>query len=69
VNMLSRREVLAAGVGIAALGGAVRAAGADPQSDLPNRSAAYDPWSWRADAPNPASIVHAAVLAANAHDT
>jgi hypothetical protein len=67
--MLSRREVLAAGVGIAALGGAVRAAGADPQSDLPNRSAAYDPWSWRADAPNPASIVHAAVLAANAHDT
>jgi hypothetical protein len=70
VNTLSRREVLAAGVGIAAFGGAVRAAGADPQLKLPNRSAAYEPWSWRPDAPqSAASIVHAAVLAANAHDT
>ena len=70
MNTLSRREVLAAGVGIAAFGAAVRAAGADPQLKLPNRGAAYDPWSWRADAPkSAASIVHAAVLAANAHDT
>jgi hypothetical protein len=70
--LMSRRELLVAGVGIAALGSrAVRAAESDPQLNLPNRRAAYEPWySWRADAPKSAvAIVHAAVLAANAHDT
>jgi hypothetical protein len=70
--LMSRRGLLAAGVGIAALGSrAVRAADSDPQLNLPNRGAAYEPWySWRADAPRPAvAIVHSAVLAANAHDT
>jgi hypothetical protein len=75
VNTLSRREVLAAGAGIAALGGLVgatggEAAGSDPQLNLPHRSAAYEPWFWRSDAPkSAATVVHAAVLAANAHDT
>jgi hypothetical protein len=76
-TLMSRREVLSSGLGIAALGsgamGGVRfgAAAADPQLNLPNRRAAYEPWySWRADAPKSAvSIVHSAVLAANAHDT
>jgi hypothetical protein len=70
--LMSRRDLLAAGVGIAALGSrAVRAADPDPQLNLPNRRAAYEPWySWRADAPKSAVVVvHAAVLAANAHDT
>jgi hypothetical protein len=80
--LMSRRELLVAGagiaglqiagVGIAGLGDlAVRAAESDSQLNLPNRGAAYEPWySWRADAPRSAvAIVHAAVLAANAHDT
>jgi hypothetical protein len=39
--------------------------------NLPNRSAAYQPWaSWNVAAPRSAlSVVHSAVLAANAHDT
>jgi hypothetical protein len=70
--LMSRRELLVAGVGLAALrSGGVRAADSDPQLNLPNRRAAYEPWySWRADVPrSAAAIVHSAVLAANAHDT
>jgi nitroreductase len=72
--LLSRRELLVAGVGAAALGShavPVRAAQSDPELNLPNRRAAYEPWySWRANAPkSAAAIVHSAVLAANAHDT
>jgi hypothetical protein len=70
--LMNRRELLVAGVGLAALGSRdVRAAESDPQLNLPNRRAAYEPWySWRANAPrSAAAIVHAAVLAANAHDT
>ena len=69
---MSRRELLVAGVGSAALGSrAVRAAESDAELNLPNHRAAYEPWySWRANAPkSAASIIHAAVLAANAHDT
>jgi hypothetical protein len=70
--LMSRRELLAAGVGLAALRSReVRAAEPDAQLNLPNRRAAYEPWySWRADVPQSAlAIVHSAVLAANAHDT
>jgi hypothetical protein len=70
--LMSRRELLVAAVGTAALGShAVRAAESDPQLNLPSRRAAYEPWySWRADARRSAvAIVHSAVLAANAHDT
>jgi hypothetical protein len=72
VTTLSRREVLAAGVGSAVMAsGVARASAADPQLNLPNTRAAYEPWySWRSDAPkSAAAVVHAAVLAANAHDT
>jgi hypothetical protein len=70
--LMSRRELLVAGVGLAALRSRdVRAAETDAQLHLPNRRAAYEPWySWRADVPRSAvAIVHSAVLAANAHDT
>ena len=71
--LMRRRDLLVAGVGTAALGSlAVRAAAqSDPELNLPNRRAAYEPWySWRANAPkSAAAVVHAAVLAANAHDT
>jgi hypothetical protein len=71
-TLITRRELLVAGVGVAALGsGAIRAAASDPLLNLPNSRAAYEPWySWRADAPKSAvAIIHSAVLAANAHDT
>jgi hypothetical protein len=71
-TLMSRRDLLVAGVGVVALGsGAVRAAASDPLLNLPNSHAAYEPWySWRADAPKSAvAIIHSAVLAANAHDT
>jgi hypothetical protein len=77
-TLISRREVLIAGAGVAAFAaGAVRrgaAAGngaSDPDLSLPNTRAAYEPWaSWRADAPrSPRALVQSAVLAANAHDT
>jgi hypothetical protein len=70
--LVSRRELLAAGVATAALGSrAGRAAASDAELNLPNRHAAYEPWySWSANAPkSAAAIIHAAVLAANAHDT
>jgi hypothetical protein len=70
--LMNRRELLVAGVGLAALGSReVRSAESDPQLNLPNRRAAYEPWySWRANTPrSAAAIVHSAVLAANAHDT
>ena len=53
---------------LAALGGA---AADEPGLNLPNRHAAYEPWaSWNPAAPMSArSVVHSAVLAANAHDT
>jgi hypothetical protein len=62
---LSRRALLIAGVGVAAFGSrAARAAQCDTR-------VAYEPWcSWRQDASKPASsIIHSAILAANAHDT
>lgn len=68
---LGRREFLL-GAGAAVLGAhAVRAASSDPELHVPNLRAAYEPWrSWRADgAQSPLTVVHAAVLAANAHDT
>jgi hypothetical protein len=77
-TLISRRDVLIAGAGMAAFAGAalrtgaaVRAGGADPDLSLPNTRAAYAPWaSWQADAPRSAlTLVHSAVLAANAHDT
>src|ERR1700722_9003813 len=50
---------------------AVRASSPDPELQLPNLRAAYEPWrSWRADGvQSPMTVVHAAILAANAHDT
>jgi hypothetical protein len=68
---LGRREFLI-GAGAAVLGThAVGAASEDPELRLPNLRAAYEPWrSWRAKgAQTPLTVVHAAVLAANAHDT
>jgi hypothetical protein len=74
---MCRRDVLIAG-GIAAFTGAAVRAGAavgtgaaDPYLSLPNTRSAYEPWaSWRADGPrSPLTLVHSAVLAANAHDT
>lgn len=66
-DMTRRRFALAA-----AAGGAVAASGLFPEcafaasDDLPNDSDAYAPWrQWNADA----TPVHAAILAANAHDT
>lgn len=73
MSLLKRRDFLAAGASVAALGAArVGAARADDGAlNLPSRRAAYEPWSsWSASAPRSAlSVVHAAVLAANAHDT
>jgi hypothetical protein len=71
VRLVGRREFLL-GAGSAFLGAqALRAASEDPELNLPNMRAAYEPWrSWRAaGTQSPMSIVHAAVLAANAHDT
>jgi hypothetical protein len=68
---LGRREFLV-GAGAAILGlPTVRAASGDPELHVPNLGPAYEPWrSWRADgAQSPLTVVHAAVLAANAHDT
>jgi nitroreductase len=68
---LGRREFLI-GAGAAVLGThPVRAAGEDAELHLPNSRSAYEPWrSWRAQGvPSPLTVVHAAVLAANAHDT
>jgi hypothetical protein len=68
---LGRREFLI-GAGAAVLGThAVRAASEDAELHVPNLRMAYEPWrSWRANgAQSPLTVVHAAVLAANAHDT
>jgi len=68
---LGRREFLV-GAGAAVLGAhPVCAAGEDPELRLPNSNAAYEPWrSWREQGTrSPLTVVHAAVLAANAHDT
>jgi hypothetical protein len=68
-NLVRRRDILLAGAGAAAF--AAGAAADGQELTLPNARAAYEPWaSWRADAPkSPLSMVHSAVLAANAHDT
>ncbi|HEV7356357.1 MAG TPA: hypothetical protein VGN99_00075 [Steroidobacteraceae bacterium] len=69
---LGRREFLIGSAGAAICGArAVRAASEDPGLQVPNRRAAYEPWrSWRTDGiQSPLTVVHAAVLAANAHDT
>lgn len=72
MSLLGRREFLIGGAGAALFGApAVRARSQDPELQLPNLRAAYEPWiSWRAEGTqSPMSIVHAAILAANAHDT
>ena len=72
MSLLGRREFLIGAAGAAVFGApAVRAASEDPELHMPNLGAAYEPWrSWRADGiQSPMTIVHAAVLAANAHDT
>lgn len=72
MNLVGRREFLIGGAGAALFGAhAVRAGSEDPELHLPNLRAAYEPWrSWRADGiQSPMIIVHAAILAANAHDT
>ena len=76
MNTLSRRDFVLAGAGALALSGASRmntawSAAESNGSNVPNRGAAYEPWfTWSATAPKSAlSIVHSAVLAANAHDT
>lgn len=72
MSLLGRREFLIGGAGAAVLGTrAVWAASADTELHVPNLRAAYEPWrSWlAAGIQSPLTIVHAAVLAANAHDT
>jgi hypothetical protein len=72
VSLLLRREFLLGGAGAAILGAhAVRASSQDPELQVPNLRAAYEPWrSWRADGvQSPLTVIHTAVLAANAHDT
>jgi hypothetical protein len=72
MSLLGRREFLIGAAGAAVFGApALGAASEDPELQMPNLGAAYEPWrSWRADGiQSPTSIVHAAVLAANAHDT
>jgi hypothetical protein len=72
VSLLHRREFLLGGAGAAIFGArAVRATSQDPELQVPNLRAAYEPWrSWRAEGvQSPLTVVHAAVLAANAHDT
>jgi hypothetical protein len=72
MSLLDRREFLTGAAGVAVLGApAVRAASGDPDLQVPSLRAAYEPWrSWRADGTqSPMTIVHAAILAANAHDT
>jgi hypothetical protein len=72
MSLLGRREFLIGAAGVAVFGApAIRAASEDPELHMPNLRAAYEPWrSWRADGiQSPMTIVHAAVLAANAHDT
>jgi hypothetical protein len=68
---LGRREFLIS-AGAAVLGThAVRAASEDTELHVPNLRAAYEPWrSWPAKGAQSAlTVVHAAVLAASAHDT
>jgi hypothetical protein len=76
MNKLSRRDFVLAGAGALALGSASRmnrawSAAESSAPNVPNRGAAYEPWfTWSATAPRSAvSVVHSAVLAANAHDT
>jgi hypothetical protein len=72
VSLLGRREFLIGGAGAAVFGAqAVRAVDEDPELHAPSQHAAYEPWrSWRATrVPSPVMVVHAAILAANAHDT
>jgi hypothetical protein len=72
MSLLGRREFLIGGAGAALLGThAVRAASEDREPYVPNLRAAYEPWrSWRAAGiQSPLTVVHAAILAANAHDT
>ncbi len=72
MTLLGRREFLIGGAGAAVFGAqAVRAVSEDPELQVPNLRGAYEPWrSWRAAAaPSALKVVHAAVLAANAHDT
>jgi hypothetical protein len=69
---LGRREFLI-GAGASVLGAhAVRAASGDSELHVPSlAAAAYEPWrSWRDEgARSPLTVVHAAILAANAHDS
>jgi hypothetical protein len=72
MSLLGRREFLIGGAGAGLLAThAVRAASEDPETYVPNLRAAYEPWrSWRAAGiQSPMTIVHAAILAANAHDS
>lgn len=72
MSLLGRREFLIGGAGAAVFGAqAVRAVDEDPELHAPSQHAAYEPWrSWRATrVPSPVMVVHAAILAANAHDT
>ncbi len=59
----------ATGVALAACGSVLRSASA-ASDDLPNGSDAYAPWrTWSEAETGPRHWVHAAILAANAHDT
>jgi len=64
---ISRRRFAVAGLAGTALAlGGPSACAAETVVDLPNSGEAYRPWrDWRPDA----SLVHSAILAANAHDT
>jgi nitroreductase len=66
----TRRELALAGCAGAALLATGLAARAEAASDLPNDGEAYAPWrDWTAAAAGPRHLIHAAILAANAHDT
>jgi hypothetical protein len=66
--VITRRYLIAAGSAAAAAGFAPAAARAD--ATIPNDGAAYAPWrDWRAEGGDVRHLVHAAILAANAHDT
>jgi hypothetical protein len=72
MSLFDRRDFLIGGAGATLLGiQPVRAASEDPQLYVPNLHAAYEPWrSWRdAGIQSPLTVVHAAILAGNAHDT
>src|SRR5579871_5358784 len=70
MTMLARRQFTVASLAAAAVAASPTASCAATGNDLPRQSDAYAPWrDWQADGAGSRHLIHAAILAANAHDT